>query len=129
MTVAGGLLIHVRLMAEHRVLSTTPLQLASVRATLTDCAWLSVQSLTCHQQKVRDHEPLTKDQPCFLLLLFTTVLSQWDFSHGKFRVPSRGKASCNSCATQPRVHAGCFSVFKIQRNLTGTTGSLACTQM
>ena len=31
----------------------------------------------------------------FLSFFFTTVLSQWDFSHGKFRLPSRGKISCD----------------------------------
>ena len=34
----------------------------------------------------------------FFTLLFTTVLSQWNFSHGKFGLPSPGKASCNSVA-------------------------------
>ena len=31
----------------------------------------------------------------FSILLFTIVLSQWDFFHGKFRLPSLGKASCD----------------------------------
>ena len=31
----------------------------------------------------------------FFKILFTTVLSQWDFSHGKFGLPSTEKASCN----------------------------------
>ena len=30
--------------------------------------------------------------------LFTAVLSQWDFSHRKFGLPSPGKASCNKVA-------------------------------
>ena len=34
-----------------------------------------------------------------------------------------------SRATQPTVHAGCFSVSVIHRTLTWTTGSLKCTQM
>ena len=34
-----------------------------------------------------------------------------------------------SHATQPTVHAGCFSVSIIHRILTWTTGSLTCTQM
>ena len=29
------------------------------------------------------------------LILFSTVLSQWDFSDGKFGLLSPGKASCN----------------------------------
>ena len=34
-----------------------------------------------------------------------------------------------SCATQARVHAGCFSVSIIHWALTWSTGSLGCTQM
>ena len=34
-----------------------------------------------------------------------------------------------SRATQPTVHAGCFSVSIIHRTLTWTTGSLTCAQM
>ena len=34
----------------------------------------------------------------FFFLLFTTVLSQWDFFCGKFRLLSLGKASCNRVA-------------------------------
>ena len=34
-----------------------------------------------------------------------------------------------SHATKPTVHAGCFSVSRIHRSLTQTTGSLSCTQM
>ena len=59
----------------------------------------------------------------------TTVLLQWDFSHGKFGFLSLEKASCDSHATQPTVHAGCFSVSIIHRTLTWTTGSLTCAQM
>ena len=43
-------------------------------------------------------------------------------SLGKFGLPSSGKASCNSCATQPTMHAGCFSVSVIHQTLTWTTG-------
>ena len=45
-----------------------------------------------------------------IFFFLTTVLSHWDFSHGKFRLLSLRKASCDSCATQPAVHAGYFSV-------------------
>ena len=65
----------------------------------------------------------------FLYILFIAVLSQWDFSHGKFGLPSPGKASCECRATQPRGHAGCFSVSIILRTLTWTTGSLTCAHM
>ena len=46
--------------------------------------------------------------PCACLCL--RVLSQWDFSFGKFGLPSPGNASCHIRATQPRVHAGHFLV-------------------
>ena len=65
----------------------------------------------------------------FFFFFVTTVVSQWDFTHGKFRLPSPGKASCDSCTTQPTVHSGCFSVPIIHRTLTWTTGSLTCAQM
>ena len=42
------------------------------------------------------------DEQCFTFsfcfLLFTTVFSLWDFSHGKFGLPSPGKASCDRVA-------------------------------
>ena len=63
------------------------------------------------------------------LKLFTTVFSQWDFSSGKFRLPSPGKASCDSHATQPMVHAGCFGVSIIHQTLTWTLGLLTFAQM
>ena len=40
---------------------------------------------------------------------------------------SPGKASCDSCTTQPTAHAGCFSVSIIHQILTQTTRS--CAQM
>ena len=51
------------------------------------------------------------------------------FFHGKFRLLSLGKASCDSRTTQPTVHAGCFSVSKIHKTLTLSTGALMRTQM
>ena len=75
----------------------------------------------------------------FLLLLLTTLLSHWDFSHGKFGLFSKLKASCDSCATHPQVHAGCFgvciinagcfSISIIHQTLTWTVGSLTCAQI
>ena len=51
---------------------------------------------------------------CFLLLLFTAVLSQWGFSHGKFGLPSLGKASCDRVALPKQrcsdMHCGIFNV-------------------
>ena len=64
----------------------------------------------------------------FFLILFTTVLSQWDFSHGKFGLLSLGKVSCGRDAL-PSMHAGCFCVSIIHRKLAWTTGSLTCAQM
>ena len=66
----------------------------------------------------------------FDFILFTTVLSKWDFSHGKFGLPSLRKASCDkSRATQARVYAGCFNVSIIHQTLTWTMGSLMYAQM
>ena len=62
-----------------------------------------------------------------LLLLFTTVLSQWDFSHGKIGLLFIGESQLRqSRANQPTVRAGHFSVSIIHRTLTWTTGSLTC---
>ena len=61
---------------------------------------------------------------------FRTVLSHWDFFHGKFGQLSPGQSQLRrSRATQPTVHAGCFIVSIIHRPLTWTTGSLTCTQI
>ena len=59
-----------------------------------------------------------------------TVLSQWDFSYGKFGLLSLGKASCDRVAL-PKLQCmlGVLSVSIIHRTLTRTTGSLACGQM
>ena len=42
-------------------------------------------------------------------LHFTFLLYFLHFSQGKFRSLNPGKASCDSHATKPMVHAGCFS--------------------
>ena len=58
------------------------------------------------------------------------MMSQWDFSHGKFGLLCPGENQPRqSRAAQPTVHAGCFSVSKIHRTLTWTTGSLMCAQI
>ena len=44
------------------------------------------------------------------------------------RFPQQSKLR-QSRATQPKVHAGCFSVPVIHRTLTWTTGSLTYAQM
>ena len=53
-------------------------------------------------------------------------MGHWDW---KFGLLSPGKASCDSLATQPTVHAECFSVSIIHRTLAWTTGSLLGSQM
>ena len=60
----------------------------------------------------------------------TTVLSQWDFSRGKFRSLSLGKASYDR-VTLPNLQCmlGVFSVSMNHQTLTWTTGSLMCAQM
>ena len=100
--------------------------------------------LCLHQTVVCDigHNQNVQSPPCsektaivthyfvFYLLLFTTVLSQRDFSEGKFGLPSPGKASCTRVAP-PNLGCmlGVFSVSIIHRTLTRTTGSLTCAQM
>ena len=66
----------------------------------------------------------------FVTLLFTTVLSQWDFSHGKFELLPPGESQLRQTrSTHTTVHAGCFSVSIIHRTRTWTTESLTCAQM
>ena len=60
----------------------------------------------------------------------TAVLSQMGFLPWETRVAFSGESQLRqSRATQPTVHAGCFSVSIIHRTLTWTTGSLTCAQM
>ena len=60
-------------------------------------------------------------QHCFVPLGFL----QWEI---RFGFPG-GSQLRESRATQPTVHAGCFSIFIIHRILIWTTGSLTCAQM
>ena len=66
----------------------------------------------------------------FFYILFTIVLSQSDFSQGKFGLPSPGKANCDRVALPNlRFMLRAFRVSIIHRTLTWTTGSLTCAQM
>ena len=66
----------------------------------------------------------------FLLFNFYNYIVQMGFLPWKIRVSFPGESQLRqSRATQPKVHAGCFSVFIIHRSLTWTTGSLTCAQM
>ena len=72
-------------------------------------------------------------QGLFIKLFFSpiTVLSHWDFFHGKFELLYRGKTSCDRLAL-PNLYCmrvGCFSVSIIYRTPTWTTGSLPYGQM
>ena len=52
------------------------------------------------------------------------------FLPSKIRVVFPGESQLRqSRATQPTVHAGCFSVSMIHRTLTWTSGSFTCAQM
>ena len=53
----------------------------------------------------------------------TIVLSLGHFSHIKSGLPFTGKASCDSRAIQPVVHAGCFGVSIIHWILTRTVST------
>ena len=69
----------------------------------------------------KNGEGSTKSTANFFFL--TTLMLQWDFSHGKFESPSPEKASCD------RVALPAYDASMIDRTLTWTTGSLTCTQM
>ena len=57
------------------------------------------------------------------------MLSQWDFSHGKFGLLSTGKASCDRVALPNMLYMLGVSVSIVHRTLTWTTGSLTCAPM
>ena len=51
--------------------------------------------------------------------LFYICIAPLEFLPWEIRLLSSGKASCDSHTTQPKVHAGCFSVFIVHQTLTG----------
>ena len=66
----------------------------------------------------------------FLLFTFYNCIVPMGFLPLKTRVAFPGESQLRqSRATQPTVHAGCFSVSITHRTLTWTTGSFTCTQM
>ena len=80
------------------------------------------------RERIQRVQPLRPD--LLLLYFFTTLSSQWNFSHRKFGLLSPRESQLRqSRVTQPTVRAWCFSVFTIPRTLTWTTGSLTCAQM
>ena len=65
----------------------------------------------------------------FLFSFFTSVLSPWDFSRGKFGLLSPGKVSCNRVALPNLLCVlGVLVFFMIYRTLSWTTGSLTRAQ-
>ena len=61
----------------------------------------------------------------FLYIFLTTALSFWGFFRGKFGLISPGESRLRqNRATQPTVHAGCFSISIIHRTRTWTQFSL-----
>ena len=85
---------------------------SSTKNQSTELPWIAILSLRKHWPRIVGQSfSLSLSFPLlFLLLSFTAVLSQWDFSHGKFGLPSPGKKKQlrQSRATQPRVHAWVF---------------------
>ena len=66
----------------------------------------------------------------FLLSTFYNCIVQVRFLPWEIRVAFPGESQLwQSRATQPTVHAGCFSISIIHQTLTWTTGSLTCTKM
>ena len=66
----------------------------------------------------------------FILLNFYNCIVPLEFLPWEIQVsfPRESQLQQN-CATQPTMHAGCFTVSIIQRTLTWTTGSLTCAHM
>ena len=60
------------------------------------------------------------------LIYFNNCIVPLGFLPWEIWVGSLGKASCNSCPTQPTMHAGCFSLSISHWTLTWTAGSLTC---
>ena len=59
-----------------------------------------------------------------------TLFYIWGFLPWEIRVAfPRESQLWQSCATQPTMHGGCFSVSIIHQSLAWTTGSLTCAQM
>ena len=60
------------------------------------------------EQELSNHQSqqLQRKDIILFLLIFITAWSHWYFTHGSFGLLSPGKASCDSHATQPTVHAG-----------------------
>ena len=52
-----------------------------------------------------------------IIFFFTVVLSQWDFSHGKFGLLSPGKASCDRIALANLRYVLGVSVFPYSTEL------------
>ena len=109
----------------HCNLETRPKPVEILCVQLFSFAWVSVK---CPSSVRHLHFLTSRDgylATAHLLLHFITVLSQLGI-----RVAFTGESQLLwSCATQPMVPAGCFSVSIIHWTLTGTTGSLTCTQM
>ena len=66
----------------------------------------------------------------FFFLTFYNCIVPMGFLPWEIRVAFPGESQLQqSGATQPSMHAGCFSISIIHRTLTWTTGSLTCAQM
>ena len=66
----------------------------------------------------------------FVIVLVNNYIVPLEFLPWESRVAFPGKSLLRQGrATQPTVHAGCFSVSIIHRTLTWTTGSVTCAQM
>ena len=64
-----------------------------------------------------------------ILFYFTTVLSHWEFSYGKFGRFSRGKPDVTESRYPTYSVCWVFQYFHNPLNLAWTTGSLTCTHI
>ena len=81
----------------------------------------------------KESEQLSECVHTFTFITFFfcyNCIAPMGFLPWEIRVAFPGKSQLwQSCATQPIVHAGCFSVSTIHWTLTWTTGSSTCAQM
>ena len=86
----------------------------------------------CSTQNGRTHSLVfvSVKSHTFLGVVLNKCTVPLEFLPWENRVAFPGESQLRlSRATQPTVHAGCFSVSMIRRTLTWTTGSLMCPQM
>ena len=94
----------------------------------TSPSLISLNGFCGRKAQTFQDQGLTLNSPC--TFFFNNCIVPMGFLPRENRVALLGESQLRqSRATQPRVHAGCFSVSIVQRTLTWATGSLMCAQM